>query len=286
MRIIIISDVSANSESIIPWGLNLGKHTGSEVDILHLIDPRENQGVESQIGDSKSVTPGEKLSFEEIREREKGIAVNKLDKLLSKEASRLNYPLKINRIIETGELEKKLKIITSDHPRSLLVTSTIFKGNVFRDLDEFLSIIKNIDIPAFMVPPGTAFNKPEKVFFLTDFSQSPGDDLSLMFEWINPFHPVVNACEVTKKMDQFISAEIVGKTWKQKVKEYIDPSIVLKTNKLKGDNHIKTVSNYVERNDFEWVILPKKKKESKKKIFSVNITRQLVKSLDKPLLLY
>lgn len=286
MRIIIISDISGDSESIIPWGLNLGKHTGSEVDVLHLIDPREKKGVASPFGDSQSITPGEKLSPDDIRKREEGKADRELDKLLSKEASRLNYPLKINRIIETEKLEKKLKTLYVDHPESMILTSSDLESTVFNDLDEFLSIIEFLDMPAFMVTPGTAFFKPEKVFLLTDFSQSPNIAMKNMLKWVNPFHPLVSACEVTKKMDEFIKMEIVSKTWKQKVHEYIDPSIVLKTNKIKGDNYAETVIDYVERNNFEWVILPKCKKESKKKIFSVNITKQLTESLDKPLLLY
>jgi hypothetical protein len=61
-RIVLISDISGESESIIPWGLNLGKHTGSEVDILHIIDPRDKQGVESPVSDSQSITPGDKAN--------------------------------------------------------------------------------------------------------------------------------------------------------------------------------------------------------------------------------
>ena len=71
-RIILISDISGESESIIPWGLNLGKHTGSEVDILHIIDPREKHGVESPVSDSQSISPDGKLTREEILKREKG----------------------------------------------------------------------------------------------------------------------------------------------------------------------------------------------------------------------
>lgn len=286
MKIIIISDITGDSNSIIPWGLNLGKYTGSEVDILHLIDPREKQGVESQFGDSQSITPGEKLSPDKIRNREEEKAKIELDKLLSKEASRLNYPLKINKIVETQELEKKLKTIRKENQELLLLTSSKLENTIFSDLNEFFAIIRNFDSPAFIIPPGKDFYKLERTFLLTDFSRSPDVTMKNMFKWVAPFSPLVSACEVTKKMDQFIKTDLVSKTWKQGVQKYIDPSILLKTLKLKGDNYAETIINYVERNKFECVILPKSKKESKKNLFSSNITKRLIESLNKPVLLY
>ncbi len=286
MRIIIISDISDESESIIPWGLNLGKHTETEVDILHIIDPREYQGVESPFGDSQSITPGEKLSHQEILNREKTRAGIELDKLLSKEASRLNYPLKINTIIETEELEKKLKTLFTEQPESLLVSGMNTESTVFRDLDEFMSIIGKLNNPAFIIPPGTDFHKPEKVFLLTDFSHDTIMGIKNVFKWLKPFGSLVNACEVTKKMNQYIELELFSKRWEKKVKEYADSSIVLKTNRLKGDDYNETIINYVGRNEFEWVVIPRRRKESSKKIFSVNITKKLTESLNKPIMLY
>lgn len=56
MKTIIISDIEGKSESIIPYGLHIRKHTRSEADILHIIDPRKQQGTGSSYADSKSIT--------------------------------------------------------------------------------------------------------------------------------------------------------------------------------------------------------------------------------------
>ena len=285
-RIVLISDISGESGSIIPWGLNLGKHTGSEVDILHIIDPREKQGMESPESDSQSISPGGKLTWEDILQREKGKAEQALDKLLSKEASRLNYPLKINTIIETEYLEEGLKTILDERHGSLLIISSELKDTVFTDLDELLSISRDLYDPVFIVPPGTGFQKPEKVFMLADYSESPGLELKNMFKWLIPFKPMVSAGEVTKKMDKLVKLELTSKTWKKGVKKFIDPDITLKTSQLKGKPFTKTVANYVTRNKFDWVIIPKSKRESSKKLFSADISKKLIKSIDKPVLLY
>ena len=80
-------------------------------------------GVGSPVSDSQSITSGDKLSLEEIRQREKGKAEQSLDKFLSKEASRLNYPFKINTLIETEYLEEGLKKVFRERHGSLLITS-------------------------------------------------------------------------------------------------------------------------------------------------------------------
>ncbi len=286
-RIILISDVYTESGSIIPWGLNLGKHTGSEVDIVHIIDPREKHGVESPESDSRSITPGEKLTQDEILKRERGKAEQALDKLLGKEASRLNYPLKINTIIETKHLEEGLKTIFRERHGSLLVVGLKPEDTMFTDLDELLAISRDLTAPVFIIPPGTGFQKPEKVFMLADYSESPGLELKSMFKWLTPFNPFVSAGEVAKKMlDEFVKLELAGKTWEKGVRKFIDPDITLKANQLKGKKITEAVENYVTRNKFDWVIIPKIKKESSKKIFSADISKKLVKSIGKPVMLY
>jgi nucleotide-binding universal stress UspA family protein len=121
---------------------------------------------------------------------------------------------------------------------------------------------------------------------LADFSKSPGLELKKMFKWLIPFKPLVSAGEVAKKMDKLVKLELTGKTWEKGVKKFIDPGITLKTAQLKGKTTAEAVENYVTRNKFDWVIIPKSRKESAKKLFPVDISKKLVKSIDKPVLLY
>lgn len=285
-RIVLISDISGESGSIIPWGLNLGKHTGSEVDILHIIDPRDNQGVESPVSDSQSITPGEKLSKEVILEREKVKAGQDLDKLLSKEASRLNYPLKINTIIETKYLEEELKSVFSERHGSLMITSSEHENTSFTDLDELLAIGRDLPAPVFIIPPGTGFKRPDKAFLLADYSDSPSQDMNNMFDWLTPFNLLINAGTVTQEMDKYIKLELAAKRWEKVIKNIIDSGITLRTTQLKGKSFTKAVEDYVNRNKFDWIIIPKSKKEPSEKMFSEDISKNLLRSIDKPVLLY
>ena len=119
MKIIIISDLNSRWETIIPYGLNLAKNLEAEVDLLHIIDPRENQAQYTSYSDSQSITPGSTLSQDEVIQRERNLAELKMDKALSAEVSRLNYPLKVNRIIESSSIDDQLDKMAEENPDSL-----------------------------------------------------------------------------------------------------------------------------------------------------------------------
>jgi len=255
------------------------------VDIFHIIDPRTQHGVSSKYADSQSITPGEKLSHAEIIRREKTQVYLALERLLSKEASRLNYPLKINRIIESDNVEKRLKSEFRNKKYSMLVTSLKLENTIFGNLNELFSITRNLNSLTFIIPPRQKFHMLRKAVLITDFSRDTYTKMRQLFKWLKPFEPFVNACEVIK-MNQFIETEVKIKAWKQVVKKYFDPPTTLKANVIKGDDYHEALLNYVWRNDPDVVILPKTgEKSSGFKLSPVNNTKRLIEKVKKPVLL-
>ena len=187
MKTIIISDIEGKSESIIPYGLHIGKHTRSEVDILHIIDPRKKQGPSSSYANSKSITPGDVLSPKDVQLREKNRVSLALHRLLSAEASRLDYPLKIDVRIETDSVEKGIRSITRESPGCILIHSLKPSNSMVSDLEEMLSIVRDLDSLVLIVPPKLKFTKPEKVTVLTDFTEESQESISSVFDWLALF---------------------------------------------------------------------------------------------------
>jgi hypothetical protein len=144
MKAVVISDMK-KEKSIIPYALNLCKHIESEVEIIHTIDTRVQHGLSSSYADSQSISPGEKMSHTSIIEREKHQTKNKLDKILSKEASKLNYPLKINTIIENGSIESQLKSRIKRHPNSLIITNKDPDKYFFGSYKELLDVLQGLN---------------------------------------------------------------------------------------------------------------------------------------------
>ncbi len=162
MRTIIISDITESKETIIPYGLNIGKHTDTRVEILHFVDSRLVQGKYSSRSDSQTITIGEKLSYEEILHREKVSIESQMDKLLSKEASRLNFPVRYNQMIRIGQLEGSLAETIDLYENSLLVTSTRPGYSMATSLDDLLSEAMDLDALILVVPAEMKFINQKK----------------------------------------------------------------------------------------------------------------------------
>lgn len=286
MKTIIISDIEGKSESIIPYGLHIGKHTRSEVDILHIIDPRKKQGPSSSYANSKSITPGDVLSPKDVQLREKNRVSLALHRLLSAEASRLDYPLKIDVRIETDSVEKGIRSITRESPGCILIHSLKPSNSMVSDLEEMLSIVRDLDSLVLIVPPKLKFTKPEKVTVLTDFAGESQESISTVFDWLALFDPLINALGVTK-MKHFVDMEMKSATWKQVVEKHMNAPKNIKTTVITGGDRNETLLNYVRRNEPDMVLLPRLTLKPKvKQILSGNNTKQLIMALNRPVVLY
>lgn len=286
MKTIIISDIEGKSESIIPYALNVGKHTRSEVDILHIIDSRKQQGVSSSYANSQSITPGDVLSHEEIQLREKNRASLALHKLLSAEASRLDYPLEIEVKVDVESVEKGIKKITKEYPGSLLVHSLEPANSMISDLNELFSITRDLGSMVLIVPPGLKFAVPEAVMVLTDFTHDSHESIHHAFDWLGAFNPMITAFGITR-MKNFVDMEMKSAAWKQVVEEYLDSRKSVKTNVITGANRNETILNYVRRNDPDMVLLPKLILKPKvARLIAGDNSRQLITAMKKPVLLY
>lgn len=154
MRTVIISDIKSKEESIIPYGLHIAKLLDTEADVVHVIDSRIQQGVYSSYADSQSLNVGDKLDHETIIEREIHYAKRELDEILIREVSRLNYPLKTNKIVEENTIIKKIKELERDMENPLIIVNSEPDNYIFTTLHEAVSIISKINSASLFVPPG------------------------------------------------------------------------------------------------------------------------------------
>jgi hypothetical protein len=286
MKVVIISDIITGVKgSIIPYGLNIGKLTETEVDIIHTIDPRIYQGVYSSYSDSQSFSPGEKLSHEDILERETAKAHNLLNKLLIKEASRLNYPLKINTIIEISSLESTLKILLRENPDALVVTTLNTENQKITNLNELLSILGGRDKRFLILPPEQKFNDLKKVILLTDFSEDKTADMLNNVNWTKSFSPIITACTVVKN-DQLAVKEMGIETWMKLINKKIPSSIIVKPKVLVGENCVDPFSSYLRDNEHDMIMMPKEVNQFYRKMIRLEDIASIMESFKKPIWFY
>ncbi len=286
MKTIIISNIREETESIIRYGLNFGKHTETKTDIFHLIDPKAMHGPYSSYSDSQTTTPGEKLSHEEVMKREKEMADNDFKKILSREVSRLNYPLRVNTEIEIKEMEPALKEAQKEDPNSLLVSGTIPGSHMVRGLDELLEMARNAGLLTLVVPPGHEFVKPENAVLVSDLEKGKSPNAKYLFEWLDPFNTLIFTCSLIQDENQ---ADIEQNTyeWMEDIKSYSGSGLDYNTGVMKGDDQVGILLDHVRKNNPDLVILPSDKKSvTGDYLFSGELARQMVETFDKPVLFY
>ena len=285
MKTIIISDIRGDSESIIPYGLQFGKYTETNVDIIHIIDPRSKQGVSSSFADSKTITPGKKLTHHEILEREKGKVHAALDKLLSRETSSLNYPLRVNTIVEANNVYEAFNAVLKKSKDQMIIINRKIESTFLENYAELFNITKDHNSLIMSVPPGLEFSKPAKALYVNDFTEDPNKKIQLLFNWLSHFNIYFNATRITK-MNQLIESELSMEAWKTAVSKFSHSPAIIKINTIQGKNFKDTLLNYSKRNGHDLIILQQNEiKPSVKKMVLGNETKELLEELKKAVIL-
>jgi len=255
MKVFIISDIGARNESMVPYGLNIGKHNETGVEILHIIDPRSPAGVSSPYSDSQSITPGKKMSHDEIMKRDKHQVEKDLDRLLSAEASRLNYPLKVETKVESGPVEPELKHIFGAEDDSICIASAIPGNSMITDLSELISIFSKLEVPLLIVPPGYAWREPAEIRLFNDFSGS-SDRVTGALRWYDAFPLTIQAFGIVdgKGLDEL---EKRGENWGKTLGGSVGQNTVVKTSVISGKADAAAISDHIRQSAAGLVMLPK-----------------------------
>ena len=286
MKTIIISDIDSDKETIIPFGLNIGKHTETTADIIHILDPRAIQGVQSQYADSQTIAPGDKLSHQTIMEREKDKACRALDKLISAEGSRLNYPLKININVEENKLESFRNALEKDHPDSVLVTSTQPDGTIFQGKDELMGFIRDTRLPVVTVPPSKEFDLPDTISVIIDLTGDSAHDLAPLSKFLEPFGVPVNFIGIARQKDLQNLDENIHE-WKQKMDTYTHFPGFKNINIATGDSYFETLKDQLSKSNSAWMAVPRKHSwDGGMQLFTGEKYRDLITSEEKPFIFY
>jgi len=286
MRTIIISDISETSDSIIPFGLNIGKHTQTKVDILHCFDPAIIQGPYSPYSDSQSITPGEKLSHEEILKREKGIISDKLSRFLSREASVLNYPLRVNTITDIGDIESCITEQIKNHENPLIITATKPGGSMTVGLQELLKVIFKLNVMVMIIPPGKKFSKPNTCWLVTDLHAEGNGKIKKLFDWINPLVEKVLTSVVVRVNTKSNHNEAIN-DWREALQPYTDKADVDTIEIFRVCNIHTCLDSICDQKNPHIAVLPKNKNSFfRKYLLAHNNAKKLTESINIPVLLY
>ncbi|PLX02145.1 MAG: hypothetical protein C0595_11935 [Marinilabiliales bacterium] len=287
MKTILISDIKGEQESILVYGMNFAKYSNDNVKVVHVVDPRKHHAVSSAYSDSQTFEVGEKLSPKAIINREIDRARTDLDKLLSSEASRLNYPLRVEVSVTDNSIEKQLEKEKQNEDDLLFLTSAKPDGTVIDDLEEFFQLTNSFKNYSLLIPPGVEFKKPEKALVLYDFNIKEDQNIFSLLLFLSKYELSLDVVDVCEKKD-FIELQVKSELWKQTaINQFRSRDIWFSTNILEGDNYLQTIVDFTKRNHFDMLIISRQNPNIiNKNVFSTSGVKQLINDLNIPILLY
>ena len=281
-KIVIISDIRGKSESIIPYGLKLARHLESEVDILHVIDPRSEPVLPSSFADSQSFAIGEKFSYNDTLQREKSRADSGIDKLLSTEASKLNYPLKIHTVIEEGSIEDKISDYLDSEQSVVFLINSQPDGHLFKSQKEMMDIVTSTGAIFLIIPSGYTFRVFSKVVLLLDFMISEINEFGKVSFVLKQFTPVYYVLKILKSNETAVMDQETREMEKEVtdlLKPFASEVIHLAT------NHNRFIA-LLNDNNPDLLVMFQKKPNLYTTLFGKSLSLEILEHSVRPVLIY
>jgi len=251
-KIIIVSDIRGSAKSILPYGFNLAKFLHAEVNVLQVIDTRKQHGVPSRYADSQTLSPGAKLSHEKIIEREVKKSSMMLDKVIGQEASRLDYPLKVKKVIQVGSIEEEINNLMDTNKKSLLLINSETDDYHFNNRQEMIEVCKNTGATTLFIPSDISFEPFNEITFITDFSNNYGLNAYRKNKtFLQKFKPLIIAIDVAKPQ-RFLEKQLKSHKWRKQFEDYSLRSV--NTQVLKGTNRSGALDYYINKEKPDLII--------------------------------
>jgi hypothetical protein len=238
------------------------------------------QGVSSNYGDSGTVTPANKLSHEEIIEREKVFAGKELDDFLSREKSKLNYPLKVDVCIELNSIENKVTEDLNNDPSAIMLVSKEADDYIFLSQNEIIDVCKDFKGLSLIVPSGMQFEKFTNV--LLPSALQP-DDLEIYQDisgFVSYFQPVVNVIAHSDEKNE----DEIG-LWVKKI-EVVFPNTSVSLKVIDSGNFDDEFVDYAEMLEPELILVFRKERSLMKSLFKKELFAKLLEQTSAPILFH
>jgi hypothetical protein len=162
MKLLVISDTLEVDKSIIPFSLRLAKSMNIQVKVLHIIDRRLVRGSYSAYADSQTVSIGVE-TFEETLKKELGIAENFLGKMISRESSVLNFPLRVETEVTEDTVEDRLIAESRKSENSVILIASSPEGRFWQDYRDITFVANRLRCPVLLAPRMTEFKNPQNI---------------------------------------------------------------------------------------------------------------------------
>jgi hypothetical protein len=183
MKLLVISDTLDAEKSVIPYALRLARRMNIQVRVLHIVDPRLIKGIYSAYSDSQTVSTGTVETAEETLKKEMGSADLFLNTMLSREASVLNFPLRVDYQVVEDSIEERLITESKNRDNGIILIASQPDGRFWQDYRDITYVANRMRCPVVLAPRKAAYHHPEKIriFRLTNWIETGQLNKALCF---------------------------------------------------------------------------------------------------------
>ncbi len=271
-KILVPIDFSEQSKCTLKHAANIAKTANSTIYLLHMIDlPADEVDIESH-GDSSN--PAKLLFLKKTHERmQEFMSFDFLEGVDVREEVRFHKTFS-GIINYSKELGCDLIIMGSQGATGL---KEMFIGSNTE------KVVRNSDIPVWVIKVGTELNLPEKFLFASDFSDSMKPAFGRFLEFVNKFNGKVDLLFVNT-VHNFETTKETSERMRAFVADFEMPEYTLN---IYNDRSIeKGILNFANETDTDVISLVTHQRKGLESFFSESVSEDLVNHSLKPVLTF
>lgn len=285
-KILVPVDFSENSFNACVYALKMAKMLKSEIKLLHVYyNPAT---VAATFPDSFSYQIGEGDIFQDVETAVKKNAKEYKDKLLKLLSKDEKEHVKISTAIEYGLPENDLLDYIKKYKPGFVVLGTQGKNPKNDKLvgSFALKIIEKSKCPVLAVPPKACFNDSEKlnILYATDFNDNDFSAFRKLISIVSPFDVSVKCIHIgDSKKDAFDSYKM------DNLKQQLEKSYKtfnVECYLIQGKDQAEAINKFIDKHNINFLAITSKRKSYIEKLFTPNVTKQILFHTKVPLLVF
>lgn len=193
MNIIIAIDFSEFNDNLLPYAIDLLKHTGGKAILFHAYTDHVLVGDPGLPGLMESEAYMNRELMLELEEQSVRLMEEKASLFRTKlvEAGLGNVALET--VVKGGEPETGLAELAAELKANLILLGTRGKGRKgFLEGSMARRIMENISIPLLIIPECYSYRENNKVLYATSLNKNDEAALKLILELLDPFDPEIH----------------------------------------------------------------------------------------------
>lgn len=279
-QLLALTHFEKNYESFIRYGVELAMDMGRPIKFLYVINIDSFQGVAAG-------TQGPSLMYiKEIIDKKKEETYEKFRMLTDKINNEYREHTNLSYEIAEGTDITELARVSGKEETGMILTENSVENDVFSREAISLEIIKELNLPVWVIPEGTVYKPFKNIVYATDYQHEDVTSIQQLTVIMRNFNPFIHAVHITENKD--FEERVKKEGFIRILREKTDyPNIDIKAlSNLDTDKVPELVINYASMVNADLIVLLKENKGFLDKLFKRSISKQFITKTTIPLLYF